>query len=963
MKKFTCFFFLFTLLFCFNGKAQNISAGSDHSFAICESGSSMGWGNNGYFELGNGSSSESIEPILVNGLTNITSVSLGENHSLFLKNNGTVLVCGRNYSGELGIGTDAFAMEPIQISNLTGIVAISAGKDHSLFLKNDGTVWGTGNNFNGELGDSTFDYTTIPVQISNLTQIIAISAGYENSLFLKSDGTVWACGRNDFGQLGDGTNISKHYIFKIVGLNNIIAISATGYHSLFLKNDSTVWACGNNWAGQLGDGSNSDKYFPFLISGLSEICAISAGKDHSLFLNKTGLVWACGANFFGQLGLGNFQNKNLPQQLLEISGITEISGGYYHSLFLKKDGSVWACGSNFSGQLGNEVAGFKSDKPMLTASLCIVKGTKGILGSVFLDINKSCNQDSSENGLLKRIITLNPGNLTLQTNGSGWWHINSLPPGNYTITADTSGKWRGTCPSTQSFTVTNSDSLTIAPNFGFVSTEPCAEPNVSIAMPRMRPGFSNQYIYVNACNDYLATGTLNNAYADIVLDDLLTVDAASLGYTPLGNNTYRFQLDTLNPGQCVNFSISTTLNTAAVLGQTLCLQANLFPADSCVFDTIATPAPADFTPCTLPWDRSSLKVEGWCQNDSVYFTVTNHGSQDMDCYSPVRIYIDGNYISLDSVLLISGQTATFAFAGDGHTWRLEADQHPLHPGNSHPNATVELCGDANNWTPGLVNVLPQDDADPVIDIFCGQVTGSYDPNDKRGFPLGTGTQHFILPNGQINYVIRFQNTGTDTAFTVVIRDTLDTDLNIFSVQSGAASHAYTFKMYGPRVLEWTFNNILLADSNTNEAASHGFISFTVDQLKNLPDGTPINNTAGIYFDFNAPIITNTSKHVVHRNVQWMVGKKDDRLLSKDDRLNVLPNPSNGNFKLSYNSTAFGDVKMEVYNILGAKMYESKANKNDITFNAAINLQEVPKGVYTLIVSDSKGTYRGKIVLQ
>ena len=58
--------------------------------------------------------------------------------------------------------------------------------------------------------------------------------------------------------------------------------------------------------------------------------------------------------------------------------------------------------------------------------------------------------------------------------------------------------------------------------------------------------------------------------------------------------------------------------------------------------------------------------------------------------------------------------------------------------------------------------------------------------------------------------------GTDTAFNVVIRDTLSTDLNIFTVQSDVASHHYEFRMYGPRILEWEFNNIMLPDSNTNE---------------------------------------------------------------------------------------------------------------------------------------------------
>jgi hypothetical protein len=71
----------------------------------------------------------------------------------------------------------------------------------------------------------------------------------------------------------------------------------------------------------------------------------------------------------------------------------------------------------------------------------------------------------------------------------------------------------------------------------------------------------------------------------------------------------------------------------------------------------------------------------------------------MQCYSHVRLFIDGELIRLDSVMLTVGQEQLFSFSGDGRTWRLEVDQHPLHPGNSHPNATIELCGDPTTGHP------------------------------------------------------------------------------------------------------------------------------------------------------------------------------------------------------------------------------------------------------------------------
>ena len=82
------------------------------------------------------------------------------------------------------------------------------------------------------------------------------------------------------------------------------------------------------------------------------------------------------------------------------------------------------------------------------------------------------------------------------------------------------------------------------------------------------------------------------------------------------------------------------------------------------------------------------------------------------------------------------------------------------------------------------------------------------------------------------------------------------------MRPGAASHPYTWALSGAGILTFTFNNILLPDSNVNEVASHGFIQFSIDQRPDNPFGVLLENRAGIYFDFNAPIMTNTVWHTI-----------------------------------------------------------------------------------------------------
>jgi uncharacterized repeat protein (TIGR01451 family) len=458
---------------------------------------------------------------------------------------------------------------------------------------------------------------------------------------------------------------------------------------------------------------------------------------------------------------------------------------------------------------------------------------------------------------------------------------------------------------------------------------------------------------------------MDSAYCIVELPSDLTFNSASMPYTSLGGNQYSFFLDTLYPGQCVDFTISATVELSATAGQTLCMEALLYPQDSCVFDTIFTPygtSPSGtVSPCTTAWDRSSLMVEGECIGDSVRFVIYNTGDPidgDMDCFAPVRIYVDGSFIILDSIQLAGGDSIVFMFEGNGGTWTLEADQHPLHPGSSHPNAHVEDCG-SGTWTPGVITQFPEDDADPVIDIFCDQVTAPVDPNDKTGFPNGFTGAHYIQQNQQLEYLIRFQNVGTDTAFNVVIRDTLSTDLNLFTVTPQVASHPNDFRMYGPGILEWTFSNIMLPDSNVNEPASHGFVKFTVDQVPDLPYGTVIENSAAIYFDFELPVITNTYFHTIH---DFSIALSVDRIQSNQDfNAKLIPNPVDHSAILQISGTANSEFDVIIYDLSGKVVHRLT---NQQTNNIPIQVSNLKAGVYFInIMQDGSRIGVLKMVVQ
>lgn len=167
----------------------------------------------------------------------------------------------------------------------------------------------------------------------------------------------------------------------------------------------------------------------------------------------------------------------------------------------------------------------------------------------------------------------------------------------------------------------------------------------------------------------------------------------------------------------------------------------------------------------------------------------------------------------------------------------------------------------------------------------GVITGSYDPNDKTArTSTGWSDVSYYLDQDQwIDYVIRFQNTGTDTAFTVVITDTLAAELDMGSFQQGLASHPFSLTFKDDRVVEWRFENVLLPDSGTNEPASHGLVTFRIKPAAGLLPGAVMSNVANIFFDFNEPVITQPSVLVAEFSTGMSNGTKKP--------LRLLPNPA------------------------------------------------------------------------
>ncbi len=244
---------------------------------------------------------------------------------------------------------------------------------------------------------------------------------------------------------------------------------------------------------------------------------------------------------------------------------------------------------------------------------------------------------------------------------------------------------------------------------------------------------------------------------------------------------------------------------------------------------------------------------------------------------------------------------------------------------------TEICSDASISYSG--------DIDPSNnqETHCRIVTGGFDPNDKTVYPAGFITPAQVADEDILKYRIRFQNTGTDTTFTVRVLDTISPKLNLLTFEMIYSSHAYTMALSPDGIMEWTFNNILLPDSTTNEPESHGYILYRIKPKNNLVIGDTIKNTAHIYFDYNLPVATNTTQTpVADPDREMYLTMRLQAMFPVPDTVTVLLRSSSspyslldsGNTVLSPDTT-FYSALVPFTNISGGDAYVVVKHRNSI----------------------------------
>jgi len=348
--------------------------------------------------------------------------------------------------------------------------------------------------------------------------------------------------------------------------------------------------------------------------------------------------------------------------------------------------------------------------------------------------------------------------------------------------------------------------------------------------------------------------------------------------------------------------------------------------------------------CNIPSPNPDFGISyGWgsnfvapLQTGHLYLNICNYGCSDTSDVS-VSLQMPGNFVPNTSGLtnaVVAGNILTFDILG-------LSDCQYIHIPFTFP-------GNIPAGTPYCFQVALSNPSDSYLgnnlDTICGVILNSYDPNEKL---VDQPTN--IDPNQveEFEYVIHFQNDGNFDAMDVVIQDTIDVNLDLSTFKYVGSKHGVATSIDpSTRVVTFSFNDINLGQSSVDQDASQGFVIYSISESAGLLEGSVIENTAYIYFDFNPAIVTNTTYNIN----QLPLGVDETKI----ELVGLYPNPAQD--KIRFSGATVNQVL--IYDLAGKVVLESNT-----ILNNEVSLNHIQTGVYQVVLKTENNISTQKLVIQ
>lgn len=634
------------------------------------------------------------------------------------------------------------------------------------------------------------------------------------------------------------------------------------------------------------------------------------------------------------------------------------SGGFAKAIYDKEKGVAYICGNDMNYILSVRRANIRIiclqiEKPNFNT----------ISGTVFKDADASCTRQLTEAGIHNMNIVAQPGNNYSITDASGTYAL-KVDTGAYQYTVKQllnpiqQQLYVNTCTGQHSIPLTGSEKMVSDINFADKLnpiTCPLLYVDVQNTVRRRCYGGLTKIKYAN-----YGTASESNVTIVVTYPEHNIPKSSIPAWQSQSNKILTYNIGTLNPGQEGFITIADSISclSESILGLTQCIKVEITPVRNCVVPPM--------------WDHSDIEITQLCRADSSVFLIKNVGTGDMDAARNFNLFVNDTIIYSSTFLLESNSAVSISYPANGKSIRVAAEQHADFPFPSHPSLATQSCNSTTIVNPvhtPLTN-LPMDDRSFYVAYSCLPIIGSFDPNHKSVSPSGYGNENYINKNDKLTYTIQFQNVGTDTAFKVVVVDTLDADLDIETLLVESSSHPFTYTLSGrgAPVLKFSFDPIVLTDSTSNLSKSQGFVSYSIYPKEDITEGTLLLNKAYIFFDYNSPIITNETMLTIRNEYIQDLSKgsavsvRNGVITSTVSRSNenvfVYPNPTKDNLHIRANHTNLKNV--QIINLAGTTLINETISGNE----SNIKTNTLSPGIYFYLIADERGnTSQGKIIIE
>jgi alpha-tubulin suppressor-like RCC1 family protein len=370
-----------------------VSTGYEHTCGINTAGKLKCWGRNGYYQLGDGSSTSRPDPVEIDSET-YKSVMAGAKSTCGITTNNYLKCWGYNLYGQIGNGSGGvgnYVTTPVRIAPALEFKSVAINDFHSCAITTLDKLMCWGYNGSGQLGaGGSPEYSPIAVDSSEDYQ--SVTLGYSHTCGITTAGILKCWGRGDDGALGTGSMATKNAPF-IIGVEKYKSVAAGSYHTCGITENDVLKCWGLNLDGSLGDGTTNMSLSPLTIDPGVIYKSVSAALRSTCGLDSLDRVKCWGANqwsgnYYGQLGTGDVTNRLTPEVVKSTNNFKSISARFIHACGITPEDTLSCWGMNADTQLGN------GEPTLLTTPK---KSETGIVfKALAADASHSCGIDSTD---------------------------------------------------------------------------------------------------------------------------------------------------------------------------------------------------------------------------------------------------------------------------------------------------------------------------------------------------------------------------------------------------------------------------------------------------------------------------------------------------------------------------------------------------------------------------------------